>query len=595
MKKRSIALFTWLILLVTFVTPVFAQSNLKPILSTPYRVDDIMVSADGKYLAAINETTLTYYSVEDGSLLWWFNNTVVEYGSTYNMSIQSVVISADGKYVAIGYGDPLKNGGLSYFNDSTTRSGKVVNATWTQFYSAHGKGYGGEVYKRCIDMSDDGETISVAGTGNAVYYFTNCSDKTGTSTNHYDWIHPVYSFCELTCLDMTPDGKYFVAAGEKLNDGSYARENFTVAYFNNTEIRWHNTYAWFGKAYDIAISDDGAGVCIGYSNTNLSQSGLLYWNNSNNVENIVDPDNPVVSWYYNESILKQTTVAMSSNGEKLLGGSNGTSTLYFWSDAMDSYSGFTAPDWSWSIRILDVALSGDGGFAAAVTSEGNPFLRVIDDGNNSLSVYKLDHEGKVISMSRDGAIIATGSESGGTLNVFKLEDATVTTSTETGDVGFTVDQGGIAVLEAVDESELPEEGKPALIYPHGFFTFNITGIENGATVNITLVFPEPVPNGTQYCKYGPTPNNTAPHYYLIPIGSDDGDNEIWITITDGEIGDNDLTVNGVIIDDGGPGTVYIPVGGEIIANTISQIRQLSLIMILIISGLVISIKKKRIQ
>jgi hypothetical protein len=262
---------------------------------------------------------------------------------------------------------------------------------------------------------------------------------------------------------------------------------------------------------------------------------------------------------------------------------------------MDSYSGFTSPEWSWSIRILDVALSGDGGLTAAVTSEGNPFLRVIDDGNNSLSVYKLDHEGKVISMSRDGAIIATGSESGGTLNVFKLEDATVTTSTLTGDVGFTVDQGGIAVLEAVDESELPEEGKPGLIYPHGFFTFNITGIENGATVNITLVFPEPVPNGTQYCKYGPTPNNTAPHYYLIPIGSDDGDNEIWITITDGEIGDNDLTVNGVIIDDGGPGTVYIPVGGEIIANTISQIRQLSLIMILIISGLVISIKKKRIQ
>ncbi|NIX01564.1 MAG: hypothetical protein GWN13_25670, partial [Phycisphaerae bacterium] len=74
-------------------------------------------------------------------------------------------------------------------------------------------------------------------------------------------------------------------------------------------------------------------------------------------------------------------------------------------------------------------------------------------------------------------------------------------------------------------------------------------IDEGATVNITITFPDPVPQGTMYCKYGPTPNNTEPHYYLIPIGSDDGDNVIWITITDGGIGDNDLTVNGVIIDD----------------------------------------------
>jgi hypothetical protein len=39
----------------------------------------------------------------------------------------------------------------------------------------------------------------------------------------------------------------------------------------------------------------------------------------------------------------------------------------------------------------------------------------------------------------------------------------------------------------------------------------------------------------------------------LPIGSDDGDDTITVTLTDGGQGDADLTANGQIIDDGGPG------------------------------------------
>jgi hypothetical protein len=64
--------------------------------------------------------------------------------------------------------------------------------------------------------------------------------------------------------------------------------------------------------------------------------------------------------------------------------------------------------------------------------------------------------------------------------------------------------------------------------------------------------------GTQYWKYGPTPSDPTSHWYQIPMGDDDGDNVITITLVDGGLGDDDLTANGVIVDQGGP--AYPPSG-----------------------------------
>jgi len=61
-----------------------------------------------------------------------------------------------------------------------------------------------------------------------------------------------------------------------------------------------------------------------------------------------------------------------------------------------------------------------------------------------------------------------------------------------------------------------------------------------------------VPAGTEYRKYGPTPDDAYPHWYQIPLGDDDGGWIIAIISTDRGIGDDDdLTANGVIVDDGG--------------------------------------------
>jgi parallel beta-helix repeat protein len=127
-----------------------------------------------------------------------------------------------------------------------------------------------------------------------------------------------------------------------------------------------------------------------------------------------------------------------------------------------------------------------------------------------------------------------------------------TTATATGTASFSTDGGAITDLEAVDERTLPTEGKPDLEFSQGFFSFNITGLSNGQTVNIIITLPQAVPVGTQYWKC------QNANWYQIPIGGDDGDNVITIGLTDGGIGDADGEANGVIVDPGGPGVPPAP-------------------------------------
>ena len=132
----------------------------------------------------------------------------------------------------------------------------------------------------------------------------------------------------------------------------------------------------------------------------------------------------------------------------------------------------------------------------------------------------------------------------------------VETATGTGTACFATDKGTIEDLIAVDESTLPEEGKPALVFPHGFFSFKITGLTPCAHQKVTITLPSALPVGTQYWKYHVSEGG----WIQIPMGSDDGDNVITITLEDGGLGDDDGECNGVIVDSGGPGVVVFDTG-----------------------------------
>jgi len=127
----------------------------------------------------------------------------------------------------------------------------------------------------------------------------------------------------------------------------------------------------------------------------------------------------------------------------------------------------------------------------------------------------------------------------------------VDSATGEGAVYLDSSAGTIGNIDAIPPDEMP--AVPESLNPvYGFFSFEITGLSSGESVNIPLAFPENVPAGTEYWKHGPTTDDPAPHWYQIPVSDDDGDRIIVITLTDGGIGDDDLAANGVIVDDGGP-------------------------------------------
>ena len=170
------------------------------------------------------------------------------------------------------------------------------------------------------------------------------------------------------------------------------------------------------------------------------------------------------------------------------------------------------------------------------------------------------------------------------------------TATGTGVATFTSSDGNVRNFTAVDEATLPPEGKPDLNFPHGFFSFDICCLEPGETATVTIELPDNVPVGTQYWKYHASEGG----WIEIPMGSDDGDDVITITLVDGGLGDDDGLANGLIVDSGGPGQPPPPppvgVGGE--AYPVSKLGILApwlALVAAIMAGAAIFMRRRRAQ
>lgn len=133
-----------------------------------------------------------------------------------------------------------------------------------------------------------------------------------------------------------------------------------------------------------------------------------------------------------------------------------------------------------------------------------------------------------------------------------------TVETGSGDINISVSDGALIWNELVDEDDLPDTGKPELTFPFGFLYIEIADIEEGATVTVTLTYPDDIPTDAQYWKY----NEITEEWYQFEFGSNDGDNIITLTLTDGGDGDMDDSENGYILDPGGIGLAEGDGGGD---------------------------------
>ncbi|MEO5695254.1 MAG: IPTL-CTERM sorting domain-containing protein [Usitatibacter sp.] len=169
---------------------------------------------------------------------------------------------------------------------------------------------------------------------------------------------------------------------------------------------------------------------------------------------------------------------------------------------------------------------------------------------------------------------------------------TAPSATGTGNITASFTGGGAActfnspayINVTGDPGSPPPGSAPAgVTFPHGLFDFDLTGCTPGSTITMTMTYPTPLPTRT-YWKYGPTPGNPAAHWYVMPSGG--AGNTLTFSITDGGLGDDDLTANGTIVDQGGPG-----VGAAVAAN----VPTMSEWMMIVMAGLMLLFGMQRVS
>ncbi len=137
-------------------------------------------------------------------------------------------------------------------------------------------------------------------------------------------------------------------------------------------------------------------------------------------------------------------------------------------------------------------------------------------------------------------------------------------------------------IPVTGHAKSPPNLPPGFSFPYGLFDFVLTGGTVGSVATITITYPSALPAGAVYWKYGPTPagNNcagiacAAAHWYPFPAVM--SGNTATLTITDGGLGDGDLTANGFIVDPGGPGVPVVVLGG---VNGIATLTEWGMLML----------------
>jgi len=178
--------------------------------------------------------------------------------------------------------------------------------------------------------------------------------------------------------------------------------------------------------------------------------------------------------------------------------------------------------------------------------------------------------------------ITVNSNGGTKIGVIRV-NIELETAPETGYATFATTGGYFDSVDAVAEEMLPEEGKPAdMVFPHGFFSFTITGLTAGQSVTVNIVLPSDMPANAEYWKYGPTPDNPTDHWYEFmydgQTGAEINGNLVTLHFVDGLRGDDNPTPDGQIVDQGAPGSSPIPVPEFNAVGLLSLIGILSVVL-----------------
>ncbi|HNR82471.1 MAG TPA: hypothetical protein PKJ73_03130 [Ottowia sp.] len=230
-----------------------------------------------------------------------------------------------------------------------------------------------------------------------------------------------------------------------------------------------------------------------------------------------------------------------------------------------------------------VGLLNNGGDALTVNANGSfTFATALTSGSAYAVTVGTQPVGQVCTVSNGTGTVASANVTNVAVSCVNMISGP--TSTGTGTATGTLTGGGAACGFAAGSGFVGTPAPPpaGVSFPHGFFGFTATSCPaaNGA-VTVTITYPTAIPPGAQYYKWGKEPGNTTDHYYTIPATI--SGNQVSFTITDGQLGDNDLAANGTITDPGAIGVTAAAAGVAPIPTT-SEYVLMALAMLMLLAA-----------
>ena len=195
---------------------------------------------------------------------------------------------------------------------------------------------------------------------------------------------------------------------------------------------------------------------------------------------------------------------------------------------------------------------------------GNP--RPLDGDMNGTSIadigaveYFLDSDGDgVRDTEEQGANGETTSYDGNNDDTPDKNQKNVTSlKTYDGEYYITIAAPENTVLSRVKALDYPGEEmkKEVSGFDLGFFSFKMDSLQNADSPDVQLFIPSGM-NMNEYYNLGPTPETCYPHMYSFlfddETGAEMSGGQIILHLSDGALGDHDLTENNAILTMGGP-------------------------------------------
>ncbi len=105
--------------------------------------------------------------------------------------------------------------------------------------------------------------------------------------------------------------------------------------------------------------------------------------------------------------------------------------------------------------------------------------------------------------------------------------------------------------------------------PHGLVRLKLELGAKGSAATVVLTYPQALPPGTVYYRYGKTADNPQPHWHVFP-GAVISGRTVTLTFQDGGAGDDDLVDDSVILELGGVAVPAAVPGGARAIPTLGE-------------------------